>query len=158
MGGMSANRRVLSNLICKGITCLVHILTGLYLSWSKVEMVDLADVVVWVSVAILFLLFCFQRFGTDKVGYTFAPCICVWFTCIALIGVYNIAKWDPTVFKAFNPYYIYLFFKNNKMNGWISLGGIVLAITGTSSFWPPIGDWEPETLPVSQTDDSTECK
>lgn len=101
-------------------------------------MVDLADVVVWVSVVILFFLFCFQRFGTDKVGYTFAPCICIWFICIALIGVYNIAKWDPSVFKAFNPYYIYLFFKNNKMNGWISLGGIVLAITGICSFWPEL--------------------
>jgi KUP system potassium uptake protein len=93
-----------------------------------------ADVVVGVSVAILVVLFCVQSFGTDKVGYTFAPAILLWFICIALIGVYNIAKYDPTVFKAFNPYYIYDFFKRNKHDGWVSLGGIVLAITGTPTW------------------------
>lgn len=86
--------------------------------------------VVGVSVAILVVLFCVQRFGTDKVGYSFAPAISIWFTCIALIGVYNIVKFDPTIFKAFNPYYIYTFFKRNKHDGWVSLGGVVLAITG----------------------------
>lgn len=86
--------------------------------------------VVGVSVAILIVLFCVQRLGTDKVGYSFAPAISLWFICIALIGVYNIVKFDPTIFKAFNPYYIYTFFKRNKHDGWVSLGGVVLAITG----------------------------
>lgn len=40
------------------------------------------DITVWISVAILIFLFMIQRFGTDKVGYTFAPIICVWFACI----------------------------------------------------------------------------
>lgn len=71
-----------------------------------------------------------QRFGTDKVGYTFAPIICVWFALIAGIGVRNFIKFDPTVVKAINPKYIVDYFQRNKKDAWISLGGIVLAITG----------------------------
>lgn len=87
--------------------------------------------IVWISVAILVCLFMFQRLGTDKVGYSFAPIICLWFTFIASIGVYNFIKYDPTVIKAINPKYIIDYFKRNKKEAWISLGGVVLAITGT---------------------------
>lgn len=93
-----------------------------------------ADTVVWVSVAILVLLFMVQRFGTDKVGYSFAPIICVWFLFIAGIGVYNFIKFDPLVVKAVNPKYIVDYFKRNKKQAWISLGGVVLAITGIHTY------------------------
>ena len=88
------------------------------------------DRIVWISVAILVCLFMVQRFGTDKVGYSFAPIICVWFALIGGIGVYNFIKFDPTVVKAINPKYIIDYFTRNKKQAWISLGGIVLAITG----------------------------
>lgn len=89
--------------------------------------------IVWVSVAILVCLFMVQRFGTAKVGYTFAPVIALWFLFNAGIGLYNFAKYDPTVLKAINPKYIVDYFKRNKKDAWVSLGGVVLAITG-----PPI--------------------
>ena len=75
-----------------------------------------------------------QRFGTDKVGYSFAPIICVWFTFIGGIGIYNFIKYDPTVLKALNPAYIIQYFKRNKKDAWISLGGVVLSITGLISY------------------------
>lgn len=75
-----------------------------------------------------------QRFGTDKVGYSFAPIICVWFLFIAGIGVYNFIKFDPLVVKAVNPKYIVDYFKRNKKQAWISLGGVVLAITGIHTY------------------------
>ena len=61
-----------------------------------------------------------QRFGTDKVGYSFAPIICVWFALIGGIGVYNFIKFDPTVVKAINP--------RNKLG--FPLMELSLAITG----------------------------
>jgi KUP system potassium uptake protein len=87
--------------------------------------------IVWISVAILIFLFMIQRFGTDKVGYTFAPIICVWFAFIGGIDLYNFIKFDSTVVKAINPKYIVDYFRRNKKEAWISLGGTVLAITGT---------------------------
>ncbi len=86
--------------------------------------------IVWISVAILIFLFMVQRFGTDKVGYSFAPIICVWFAFIGGIGLFNFIKFDPTVIKALNPQYIVQYFQRNKKEAWVSLGGIVLAITG----------------------------
>uniref|UniRef100_A0ACD5YZE6 Uncharacterized protein n=1 Tax=Avena sativa TaxID=4498 RepID=A0ACD5YZE6_AVESA len=59
--------------------------------------------VVWISVAILFVLFSLQRLGTDKVGYSFAPIISVWFLLIAGIGAYNLAAHDVAVLRALNP-------------------------------------------------------
>lgn len=86
---------------------------------------------VWISVAILVLLFSVQRFGTDKVGYSFAPIISVWFLLIAAIGMYNLAVHDHTVLRAFNPMYIVRYFRRNGKEAWVSLGGAVLCITGT---------------------------
>ncbi|KAH6799712.1 hypothetical protein C2S51_036196 [Perilla frutescens var. frutescens] len=87
------------------------------------------DLIVWTSVAILVLLFMVQRFGTDKVGYTFAPIILLWLSLIAGVGVFNFIKYDPSVIKALNPKYIVDYFKRNKDQAWISLGGVVLSGT-----------------------------
>ena len=76
------------------------------------------------------MLFSIQRFGIDKVGYTFAPVILVWFSLIGGIGIYNLIKYDVRVLRAFNPKYIVDYFKRNGKEGWISLGGVVLCITG----------------------------
>lgn len=86
--------------------------------------------IVWISVGILVCLFMVQRFGTDNVGYTFAPIICLWFALIGGIGVYNFISFDPSVIKAINPKYIVDYFRRNKEEAWISLGGVVLTITG----------------------------
>lgn len=85
---------------------------------------------VWISVAILFVLFSMQRFGTDKVGYTFAPVISVWFLLIAGIGMYNLTVHEITILRAFNPKYIVDYFRRNGKEAWVSLGGVVLCITG----------------------------
>lgn len=79
------------------------------------------------------MLFSVQRFGTDKVGYTFAPIICIWFSLIGGIGAYNFFRFDPTVIKALNPWYIVHYFSRNRLDAWISLGGVVLAVTGILS-------------------------
>nr|POE60414.1 isoform 2 of potassium transporter 1 [Quercus suber] len=88
------------------------------------------DMIVWISVAVLIFLFMVQRFGIDKVGYSFSPIICVWFVLIGGIGLFNFIKFDPTVIKAINPQYTVQYFQRNKKEAWVSLGGIVLAITG----------------------------
>ncbi|ERN07179.1 hypothetical protein AMTR_s00019p00156260 [Amborella trichopoda] len=88
------------------------------------------DSVVKTSVIILVGLFSIQRFGTSKVGLTFAPVLALWFFCLGLMGLYNILKHDITILRAFNPAYIYLFFKRNGAKAWSALGGCVLCITG----------------------------
>lgn len=83
-----------------------------------------------ISIAILIVLFALQRFGTDKVGSSFAPILLLWFSFIAGIGLYNLIKYDIGVLRAFNPKYIVDFFQRNGKQGWISFGGVLLCITG----------------------------
>ncbi|XP_060181388.1 potassium transporter 5-like [Lycium barbarum] len=104
---------------------------------------------VWIAVAILIFLFMFQRFGTEKVGYTFAPVLCVWFLFIAGIGIYNFAKYDPTVIRALNPKYIIDYFKRNKKNAWISLGGVVMCITGGEALFADVGHFSVRSIQIS---------
>ncbi|XP_049343962.1 potassium transporter 5-like [Solanum verrucosum] len=104
---------------------------------------------VWIAVAILLLLFMFQRFGTEKVGNTFAPILCLWFIFIAGIGLYNFAKYDPTVIRALNPKYIIDYFKRNKKNAWISLGGVVMCITGGEALFADVGHFSVRSIQIS---------
>ncbi|CAH8346490.1 unnamed protein product [Eruca vesicaria subsp. sativa] len=96
------------------------------------------DVVVLVSIIILIGLFSMQHYGTDKVGWLFAPIVFIWFLFIGATGIYNICKHDTSVLKAFSPTYIYLYFKRRGLDGWISLGGILLSITGTEALYADI--------------------
>ncbi|KFK28641.1 hypothetical protein AALP_AA7G025900 [Arabis alpina] len=97
-----------------------------------------SDIVVLVSIIILVGLFSMQHYGTDKVGWLFAPIVFIWFVFIGATGIYNICKHDPSVLKAFSPTYIYLYFKRRGRDGWISLGGILLCITGTEALYADI--------------------
>jgi K+ transporter len=89
-----------------------------------------AAVVTWVSAAILVALFLLQRFGTNRIAFLFSPIMLMWFLVTPIVGVYNIAKYYPSIFKAISPHYLIQFFKDNKKDGWIALGGVVLCITG----------------------------
>ncbi|KAK8462261.1 hypothetical protein SEVIR_1G177900v4 [Setaria viridis] len=107
--------------------------------------------VVWISVAILFVLFFVQRFGTDKVGYSFAPIISVWFLLIASTGMYNLAVHDVTVLRAFNPMYILQYFSRNGKEAWVSLGGVILCITGAEAMFADLGHFNIRAIQISFT-------
>ncbi|ESQ56367.1 hypothetical protein EUTSA_v10024742mg [Eutrema salsugineum] len=107
------------------------------------------NTVVGVSVAILILLFAFQRFGTDKVGFSFAPIIFVWFMFLTGIGLVNLFKHDITVLKALNPLYIIHYFRRNGKKGWISLGGVFLCITGTEAMFADLGHFSVRAVQIS---------
>lgn len=86
--------------------------------------------VVMIACALLVGLFVLQHRGTNKVAFLFAPIMILWLFSIATVGLYNIFKWNPSVYKALSPYYIYKFFRDTGKEGWLSLGGILLCITG----------------------------
>ncbi|XP_073012736.1 potassium transporter 26-like [Typha latifolia] len=107
------------------------------------------DHVVILSVIILVILFLFERFGTGKVGFTFSPIMLVWFGAIAVIGLYNIVKFDPSVLKSLSPHYIYYFFARNKEEGWELLGAIVLCITGAEAMFADLGHFNKQGIQLA---------
>ncbi|CAN6865034.1 unnamed protein product [Brassica oleracea] len=110
--------------------------SGLELSMSKEQH---QYVEVPVVCAILILLFSLQHYGTHRLGFLFAPIVLAWLLCISTIGVYNIFHWNPHVYKALSPYYIYKFLKKTRQRGWMSLGGILLCITGSEAMFADLG-------------------
>ncbi|KAM0941814.1 putative potassium transporter [Dioscorea sansibarensis] len=109
------------------------------------------DTVVLVSIVILICLFGIQRFGTGKVGFLFAPALGLWFFSLGSIGIYNMLKYDLSVLKAFNPAYIFLFFKRNGVKAWSALGGVVLCITGAEAMFADLGHFSVISIQIAFT-------
>ncbi|XP_066369797.1 potassium transporter 27-like [Miscanthus floridulus] len=107
------------------------------------------DEIVWITVGILVVLFAIQRFGTDKVGYLFAPIILLWLLLIAGVGLYNLIKYDTGALRAFNMKYIIDYFRRNKKKGWVSLGGILLCFTGTEALFADLGYFSIKSIQLS---------
>ncbi|PON98911.1 Potassium transporter [Trema orientale] len=107
------------------------------------------NAVVGISILILAGLFSIQRFGTGKVGFLFAPILAMWFFSLGSIGIYNLVKYDITVLRAFNPVYIYLFFKKNSSEAWSALGGCVLCITGAEAMFADLGHFSLRAIQIA---------
>lgn len=91
---------------------------------------DIADIVLPIACIILVGLFALQHYGTQRIGFLFAPIVILWLLCMSMIGIYNIIYWNPRVYQAISPYYMYRFLKKTQKKGWMSLGGILLCMTG----------------------------
>ncbi|KAK2636435.1 hypothetical protein Ddye_031227 [Dipteronia dyeriana] len=104
-----------------------------------------------VACAILIGLFALQHYGTHKVGFLFAPVVLTWLLCISAIGLYNILHWNPYVYQALSPYYMYKFLKKTQRGGWMSLGGILLCITGSEAMFADLGHFSQLSIKIAFT-------
>ncbi len=95
--------------------------------------------VVFITIAILLVLFLVQRLGTSSIGKTFGVVMVFWFGFLAVFGFANMCK-DLTVLRALNPIYglQVLFSPHNKMGIFI-LGSIFLATTGAEALYSDMG-------------------
>ena len=94
--------------------------------------------VIPLTILVLIGLFLFQQKGTEMVGALFGPITLVWFAVLALLGIINIIKY-PHVLAAFSPGYAVNFFAENSSGGFLVLGAVVLAITGTEALYADMG-------------------
>ena len=90
-----------------------------------------------IVVAILSLLFFFQRFGTHVIGKFFGPIMAAWFTMLLVIGVNEILI-HPDIIKALNPYYGYNLLLNYPNGFWL-LGAVFLCTTGAEALYSDLG-------------------
>ncbi|XP_059643614.1 potassium transporter 4 [Cornus florida] len=95
--------------------------------------------VLLLTCVILVGLFALQHCGTHKVAFMFAPIVIIWLISIFATGLYNIIHWNPKIVRAISPYYIIKFFSETGKDGWISLGGVLLSITGTEAMFADLG-------------------
>ena len=105
--------------------------------------------VVGTTCGILILLFLIQPFGITKLGTTFAPIVIIWLIFNASFGIYNLALFDHSVLKAFNPAYAFEFLIRNKTAGWKQLGGVLLAFTGVEALFADLGAFSMRAIQLS---------
>ena len=94
--------------------------------------------VIPIALVILVGLFLIQRHGTARVGSLFGPVMLLWFAVLAILGLHGIIM-HPQVLAALNPWYGVAFFVENGVAGFIILGAVVLAVTGTEGLYADMG-------------------
>lgn len=118
------------------ITPAVSVLSAV--EGMEVAAPGLGKYVVPVAVVILVVLFVIQRFGTAKVGVAFGPVMLIWFAVIALLGLASVAR-TPEVLVAVSPTYAIGLFISEPLIAFLSLGSVVLCVTGAEALYADMG-------------------
>ena len=104
----------------------------------KVTSPGLAHLVVPISLGILVALFAIQRRGTAAVGWLFGPVILVWFAVIGVLGAREVLA-HPAVLQGLSPTWGARFMLDHGVAAFLTLGGVVLALTGAEALYADRG-------------------
>ena len=88
--------------------------------------------------AIAFILFSFQKKGTEKVAGAFGPIMLIWFAALTVSGLASISHM-PAVIKAVNPYHAFMFLVHNGITGFFVLSEVILCATGGEALYADMG-------------------
>jgi KUP system potassium uptake protein len=95
---------------------------------------DFSPVVIPISLAVIVILFLAQRHGTASMGRAFGPVMAIWFIIIGVMGLLQIVQ-HPFVLKALIPTYGVSFILRHHYLAFISLGAVVLSVTGAEALY-----------------------
>ena len=101
------------------------------------------------AVVILVGLFAIQSRGTARVGLLFGPIMLVYFAVIALLGVIHIVDHPAVVLHTLNPWDAIRFYLDNPVGAFISMGSVVLAVTGAEALYSDMGHFGRNPIRVS---------
>ncbi len=105
------------------------------------------NLTIGIVIAIISLLFFFQRFGTKIVGFAFGPIMLVWFSMIFLLGLSQVVE-HAAILKCINPYYAIDLLVNYPSGFWL-LGGVFLCTTGAEALYSDLGHCGRKNIQVS---------
>jgi KUP system potassium uptake protein len=107
----------------------------------KAAVPGVSSLVVPITVALLTLLFAYQRFGTHAIGRLFGPMMAIWFVLLAVTGASKIAQ-SPGILKALSPTYGITFLVTHPGVGFLALGAVVLVVTGAEALYADLGQFD----------------
>jgi KUP system potassium uptake protein len=103
-----------------------------------VETPRFAPLVVPFALVILIGLFIIQSSGTHKLGRLFGPVMLLWFFALGAFGLISLLR-TPAILAAVNPFYALQMFLNAPWIAFVSLGAVVLAVTGCEALYADMG-------------------
>jgi KUP system potassium uptake protein len=104
--------------------------------------------IVPLTLVILAGLFLMQKRGTAGLGKLFGPVMILWFGCLIVFGLINLAKY-PGVLRAVWPGYAVQFFAADGLRAFLVLGAVVLVITGGEALYADLGHFGPRPIRVA---------
>ena len=104
----------------------------------KVAAPELDSIVLPIALAVLTGLFAIQRLGTHVVGRLFGPVMVLWFAVLAAAGAARLVH-HPQILRALSPAYAVDFFAAHPSIAFISLGAVVLTVTGAEALYADMG-------------------
>ncbi len=107
-----------------------------------------AHLVVPISLVILVGLFAVQRKGSGNVGWLFGPVMLLWFFSLAAIGLPEVIS-HPGVLQAFSPSWAARFFADHGFEAFLTLGGVVLCVTGAEALYADRGHFGPGPIRIA---------
>ncbi len=105
------------------------------------------NLTVGIVLAIISLLFFFQRFGTKIIGFAFGPIMFIWFSMIFILGLNQVVQ-NLDILKAINPYYAYELLAHYPKGFWL-LGAVFLCTTGAEALYSDLGHCGRQNIQVS---------
>ncbi|HVW71407.1 MAG TPA: KUP/HAK/KT family potassium transporter [Steroidobacteraceae bacterium] len=99
---------------------------------------DFAKDVIPATVAVLFLLFFYQKRGTARVASLFGPIMVVWFIVLAVTGALAIGR-APQILLAVNPVYGISLLVHRSAFSFAVIGAVFLSITGGEALYADMG-------------------
>jgi KUP system potassium uptake protein len=99
---------------------------------------SLGPYVLPLAVGILVLLFAIQSLGSSRIGHAFGPVMAAWFTVIALLGIWGIAR-HPAVLLGLDPRYAVSYLAHDGVKAFAVLGGVFLCVTGAEALYADMG-------------------
>ena len=109
---------------------------------------DLKRYVLPITLAVLAVLFAYQRHGTARVGRLFGPIMVVWFVVIAVIGVLPILR-HPQVLLALNPLQGLSLLVHRPEVALAIIGTVFLALTGAEALYADMGHFGRRPVRIS---------
>lgn len=105
------------------------------------------NLVLFIVIGIILLLFFFQQFGTKVVGSAFGPVMFFWFLMLGTLGSLQLAHY-PEIVKALNPYYGARLLIDHPKGFWL-LGAVFLCTTGAEALYSDLGHCGRKNIQVS---------
>ena len=105
--------------------------------------------VIPLTLAILVGLFMLQSRGTAKVGSLFGPVMIFYFLCLAVLGSIHIVDHPQVLWNTFNPWNAVNFYIQQPVRAFVSMGAVVLAVTGAEALYSDMGHFGRKPIRVS---------
>jgi KUP system potassium uptake protein len=99
---------------------------------------SLSHLIVPISLVVLIALFAVQRYGTGAVGWLFGPVLLLWFLVIGVLGASQVIA-HPGVLQGLSPTWGARFIVDHGLAAFLTLGGVVLAVTGAEALYADRG-------------------